>query len=868
MNGNGSENINTRDAAEQYLRAGVMVIPVPAGAKNPNRLGWQNERHDIQDVGRLWNNGQGVGALWGEPSGGLVDIDLDWPEARVAARHILPETRTFGRPGAPESHRVQRVTDKVPKSKKFKLPGKGPGRSVVEVLSTGAQSLVPPSLHDSGERRVWYSERPAAEIDGVAMMEGAADVATAALIARNWPGQGARHDYALAAAGYIGRHLSRERAERVMEAAIIASGDEEAPGRLRDVRGTLDNIAANRPTTGGPTLDDLAPGVADRLRRWHGWGTDRASQANRDAPSFDEVRPSAPTGLPPIVVNDRPLRDVGDDALRALDERNDPPTLFARAGKVIRLGQDEDDAPIIQEAGEPVIRHHLTRAADFVQERERKDGTERVHTDPPRNVVQDVLSVPHLPFPPLIGVPRTPFFRPDGTIVSRRGYDAPTRLYYVPAHEGFRVGVPEKPTADNLAVAVALLDEAVGDLPYNDAASAANTLALLLTPILRNVIPGPVPLALINKPTPGTGGSLLAEVVALIATGSPAGMMSAPRDDEEVRKQITSALMRGNLVVTLDNVDTVLNAPSLSRALTSEYWEDRVLGRSEMIRVPQRATWLASGNNLQVGGDLPRRTYLIRLDARVEKPWERGGFRHPNLKGWVAKNRAQLVSALLTLGRAWFAEGKPVGDGARTIGSFEGWSHTIGGVLEVAGVSGFLGNLSEMYERAADGTREWAAFLEAWREVYGGEAKTTKQVAADLHDDRHARLRDAVPDEIGAIDPDHQDKGLSRKLGKAFSKREGRRHGPDGLHLHRAGEKRHATQWAVRPAPDGPVERVSLVSLVSFPHPTRGAPTRTRAGAGGDGPKQTPETHITHTETATSGSDPRTSSDNGGGARA
>jgi hypothetical protein len=534
-------------------------------------------------------------------------------------------------------------------------------------------------------------------------------------------------------------------------------------------------------------------------------------------------------------VNDRPLRDIGDEALQALQTRNTPPTLFARAGKVIRLGQDENDAPIIQEAGESVIRHHLARAANFVHQRERRSGMEESHVHPPRDVVQDVLSVPHLPFPPLIGVPRTPFFRPDGTIVDKPGYDASTRLYYVPTSEGFTVDVPNKPSAANLDAAVTLLDEAAGEFPYNDKASAANTIALMLTPILRNVIEGPVPLALIDKPTPGTGGSLLAEVVSLIATGSPAGMMSAPRDDEEVRKQITSALMRGNLVLTLDNVDGGLNSPSLSRALTSEFWEDRILGRSEMIRVPQRATWVASGNNLQVGGDLPRRGYWIRLDARVERPWERGGFRHPNLKSWIAENRARLVSALLMMGRAWFAERKP--EGSAVIGGFEGWSHTIGGVLDVAGVSGFLDNLSELYERAADGTRDWSAFLAAWREIYVNEARTTKQVAADLYDEANDRLREALPDEFVTIVPGHPDKGLSRKLGKAFSKREGRRHGPEGLHLVRAGSKDNATQWAVRPAPDGPAEKLSLISLLSSSPPSRGRPRE-----GGIGPEQTKQT--------------------------
>jgi putative DNA primase/helicase len=289
--GEGRGNPDAQRAAEQYLRAGVMVIPIATAAKNPNRSGWQRERHAVEDVPRLWTNGQGIGALWGEPSGGLVDIDQDWLEARIAARHILPETRTFGRPGAPESHSIYRVTDTIPKSKRYKIGGDSEDRSVVEVLSTGTQSLVPPSLHASGERRVWHRDQPAAEIDGEALMEGVADVATAALVARNWPGQGARHDYTLAATGYIGRRLPRGRVERIMEAAIAASGDDEAQSRLRDVQDTLDNVAAGRPTTGGRTLAGLAPSLVDQLRRWHSWGSEPAphqtSGHGREPASFN-----------------------------------------------------------------------------------------------------------------------------------------------------------------------------------------------------------------------------------------------------------------------------------------------------------------------------------------------------------------------------------------------------------------------------------------------------------------------------------------------------------------------------------------------------------------------------------------------------
>ncbi len=141
----------TRRAVEGYLREGMAVIPVPSGEKNPNRRGWQTERRSIEDVPRLWTNGQNVGILLGERSGGVCDVDLDSPKAAAVAPYLLPATLTSGRPSKPNSHLLYRA-DPVPETKLFKLAGKGDGRSVVELRSTGAQTLAPPSLHPSGER--------------------------------------------------------------------------------------------------------------------------------------------------------------------------------------------------------------------------------------------------------------------------------------------------------------------------------------------------------------------------------------------------------------------------------------------------------------------------------------------------------------------------------------------------------------------------------------------------------------------------------------------------------------------------------------------------------------------------------------------
>ena len=63
--------------------------------------------------------------------------------------------------------------------------------------------------------------------------------------------------------------------------------------------------------------------------------------------------------------------------------------------------------------------------------------------------------------------------------------------------------------------------------------------------------------------------------------------------------------------------------------------------------------WAATGNNLRVAGDMPRRSFGIRLDANAERPWERTGFKIAGLQQHVLANRGDLLAAALTIIRAW-----------------------------------------------------------------------------------------------------------------------------------------------------------------------------------------------------------------------
>lgn len=517
--------------------------------------------------------------------------------------------------------------------------------------------------------------------------------------------------------------------------------------------------------------------------------------------------PGPKDGLPDVVVTDRPLRDLLEDAVKVLEQGNTPPRVFVRTGTLTRWRHDEKGRPLIETLSIAHVRNLLSESADWLQMG--KTGVR--HTAPPDHVVTGLLALGRWSLPSLDNITETPVLRADGSILDAPGYDPATKLVFAPVTGLVPPRVAEKPSDAEVQAALNLIGDAIGDFPYIDDASKANTLALLLTPILRPAITGPVPLALIDAPQQGTGKSLLAEIVTLITTGRPAAMMQAPKEDEEWRKALTSAFRNGETMMTYDNVESRIASPSLAMALTASVWRDRILGGSDMFEFPVSCTWMATGNNLQPDGDMPRRSYWIRLDAKMSQPWRRdaAGFKHPNLRGWVLEHRGRLITALLTLCRAWFAAGRPKAD-VPLMGSFESWTEVVGGVLAHAGVAGFLGNLDAMYEQIETTDQQWEAWLIEWREQYSAREKKVAEIVSDLRNGaprpgttavmspEFEQLRNLVPEDV-RFDGDASEDRLRTRLGQAMKKRLGVRHGEEGYHLVYGEKDAHAKvqRWRV-----------------------------------------------------------------------
>lgn len=289
----------------------------------------------------------------------------------------------------------------------------------------------------------------------------------------------------------------------------------------------------------------------------------------------------------------------------------------------------------------------------------------------------------------LAGVISFPVLRPAGTILDNVGYDTVTGLYL--HWPGERLVVPARPTAEDARASAAMLLDVVGDFPFLDDMHRAAWLAALLTPLARAAFQGPAPLFLVDGNTRGCGKGLLLDVISRIVTGLPFAVLSYPgrgeqgANEEELRKKLTTLLMYGDRLALFDNLSGNFGDACMDRALTGAEWQDRILGGNRQFRGPLTVVFYGTGNNIMIGADTARRVCHIRLESPHETPENRDDFRRPRLLEWVSANRPRLLTAALTVLRAYFVAGRPDFN-LKPWGSFEAWSAVVRNAVVFAGL--------------------------------------------------------------------------------------------------------------------------------------------------------------------------------------
>lgn len=440
-------------------------------------------------------------------------------------------------------------------------------------------------------------------------------------------------------------------------------------------------------------------------------------------------KPTPTPDLPEIDAGNQHLPSVTRQAWEALKQANKPRRMFRHGGRIIRTETGDLGELVLQDVNRDRMRFEATNCARWYQREQRKEESVLVDATPSDTIIRNILATPNPRLPILTRVVAAPVFASDGTLQTEPGYHTASRTFYAPADDFEVKPVPAEPSQEDVEYSTDLLtNDLLVDFPFTSKSEIAHAVALSLLPFARDLIPSPTPLHLIEKPSPGTGGTLLGDTLAYLAVGRPLTAMTEGRDEDEWRKRITATLRGGAAFVSIDNLRRRLDSAALSAAITSTTWEDRILGVSETIRLSVQCGWIATGNNPVLSSEIARRTIRIRLDARVDRPWLREGFKHPDLRVWAQQNRAELVWAALVLIRAWIVAGRPMG--SIRLGMFEPWSEVMGGILTVAGIDGFLGNLDEFYAASDQEGAETRAFIEGWWDRHGSLEVT----AGDLWD--------------------------------------------------------------------------------------------------------------------------------------
>jgi hypothetical protein len=317
----------------------------------------------------------------------------------------------------------------------------------------------------------------------------------------------------------------------------------------------------------------------------------------------------------------------------------------------------------------------IADAAIFQTFNRRRNGW--IDTDPPLQLVRMVLAGERQwPFPRVSGIITTPTLRADGSLLSSPGYDSQSGLYLQSTLQ--LSPIPEHPTKEQARAALDMLIDLLSEFPFakpsNRSVSIDRSVALsgLLTAHVRGSLPT-APVILVRADTPGTGKSYLVDIFAMLSTGRLCPVITASRSAEETEKRLSTVLLDGSNIVSLDNVMHDLAGELLCQVSERPVIKVRILGRSEMPDCESHTAVFATGNNVAFKGDMVRRGLVCNLEALIERP-ELREFKKDALDH-AANQRGAYVAAVLTIIRAYLEAGAPRVCGP--LGSYAAWSRMV-----------------------------------------------------------------------------------------------------------------------------------------------------------------------------------------------
>jgi disulfide oxidoreductase YuzD len=385
----------------------------------------------------------------------------------------------------------------------------------------------------------------------------------------------------------------------------------------------------------------------------------------------------------PIYVNPDEAR-VNDEAIQRLAGDL---SIYQRAGRLVRItpragariSEDETpDSPEIEELPLATLREKLAQCCTFLAKND-EGKWKRCH--PPTWCVPAVYSRGFWPgIRQLKAVIEFPVLRRDGSVLQTPGYDPATGLEYRP--NCTFSPIPDEPTQEQIDSAKGILRYAVQNFPFAKLEHFSTWLAGVITPFARHAFRGPSPLFLVDANVRGIGKTTLVDIAHVLLTGDIAPRSSQLHEDAAEEKRITSIARSGAPLLLVDNCSKPIGNGVLDNMLTSASWKERLLSTNDTPTYPLVfVTWMTANNaQIKKGADTARRTAWCRLETKLQNPELRKDFAEVDILAWARKHRGELVAAVLTLLRAFFAYAEEPPE-LEPWASYTDWNRVVRGCL-------------------------------------------------------------------------------------------------------------------------------------------------------------------------------------------
>jgi len=682
----------------------VHAFPCKRGTKEPvSRWPWTKRKLTEAELPKYFGNPDtacNIAIALGDASGGLTDLDFDWPHAYAFADILFADCPAFGRKSKPRSHRIVYGFDLGVGRFTFELPAATKGHAllplnhavcIAEIRSTGHYTVFPYGVHTSGEIIELQHQCSVPTLEANELRQRMGLLAFCTLAAQMFPPVGLRHDYMMIVSGALAHAgVEPELVRKLVQCIGDVNNDRGTGGSWKaHAEREASRVENDEPTTGVPSFIKacgLPEECRERINKWLGI-TKPDSRGGRALIEFDEVN----------------LSEMLDETERVLRERGAP--VFQRGGTLVhtyRLNQsatqDEIKRPAdalgIHEMVPHQLRECIHNYVQFWAWRKDEDGMlYKKRIGIPWPVVQHTAArSERWRLRDLRGIIEIPAMRQNGSVITEDGYDEQSGLLLDKGGIEYPM-IAEAPNENEIADALTTLKAPFALFPFvpddqnillgsNESlkarsASRSVILSAVLTALSRHLLRH-APLHGTSAPSVGTGKSFLADGVALIATGRTAAVMNYTGDEAEDEKRLTGVLLQGDSILSIDNVEKELSGSFLCQLFTQDSVQCRILGSTGQHRLSTAVTILANGNGLRLAGDMADRAVVAKIDSGIEKPGERkfaGDFRADTLAA-----RPTLVAAGLTLLRGYIVAGRPWPKDA-TNSRFTDWDRLVRGCL-------------------------------------------------------------------------------------------------------------------------------------------------------------------------------------------